>query len=85
MSSSQNDDIIKKILSEIDTSRKSGNLSESDIRKKIKDINRDEVTKKLNSMGLGNVAQMLSGMSDEDILNRISKNPSVLKKLNKLL
>jgi len=85
MSSSQGDDIIKKILSEMDAGKKSTNLTESDIRKKIKGVNREEVTKKLYSMGLGNVAKMMAGMTDEEIIKRISQNPAILKKLNKFL
>ena len=83
--SSQNDDIIKKIFNEFKPSQKGASLTENDIRKNLQTINRDEVIKKLNSMGLGNVAQMMSKMSDEDILKRISQNPGILKKLNKLL
>lgn len=85
MSSPQNDDIIKKILNEIDSEKKGASLTENDIRRKIKGVNKEEAAKKLNAMGLGNVAQMMSKMSDEEILNRISKNPAILKKLNKLL
>ena len=85
MSSSQNDDIIKKVLSELKPSQNGASLTENDIRNNLKSINRDEVTKKLNAMGLGNVAQMMAKMSDEDIIKRISQNPGILKKLNKLL
>ena len=81
----KNEDIIKNLLKGINPVEKKGNLSENDIRQKIKTINKNEVIKKLNSMGLGNAAKMLEKMSDEDILKELSKNPSILKKLNQFL
>lgn len=86
MNSSNEADIIKNLINSMDTSSapKSG-VTENDIRQKIKGIDKNPVIKKLNSMGLGKAAQMLSGMSDEDIIREVSKNPAILKKLNSFL
>ncbi len=79
-------DIIKNLINSMDASAANlSGITENDIRQKIKGIDKNEVIKKLNSMGLGKAAQMLRGMSDEDIIREISKNPSILKKLNSFL
>ena len=60
-------------------------ISREELEKQIKGIDKNLVIKKLNSMGLGKAAQMLGGMSDEDIIREVSKNPAILKKLNSFL
>ena len=86
MNSSNEADIIKNLINSMDTSSApKGGVTENDIRQKIKGIDKNLVIKKLNSMGLGKAAQMLGGMSDEDIIREVSKNPAILKKLNSFL
>lgn len=86
MNSSNEADIIKNLINSMDTSSApAGGVTENDLRQKIKGIDKKEVIKKLNSMGLGKAAQMLSGMTDEDIIREVSKNPAILKKLNSFL
>ncbi len=76
-------DIIKKLIDNMEASSTGfSHLGEEDIRRSIKSVDRSEVIRRLNSMGLGNVAQMIGNMSDEEIIRKISANPSILKKLN---
>ena len=51
---------------------------------KIGNIDLGEAALKMRQMGLGDAADKLSGMSNDDIINAISKNPQVLDKLKKL-
>lgn len=85
INSPKNEDIIKNLIKDIKQTDKICALSENDIKQKIKGIDKNQVIKKLNSMGLGNAAQMLQKMSDEDIIRELSKNPSILKRLNQFL
>ncbi len=78
--------IIKSLLQNIEKGSNSPNvINENDLRQKIKTIDKSAVISKMNQMGLGTVANKLRYMSDEDIMREVSKNPSVLKKLNSLL
>ncbi len=60
-------------------------LTKDDIRKKIEKVDRNEAMKKLRSMGLGSVADKLKNISDDELIGIISKNPSLLKKINGFL
>ncbi len=80
------EEIIKNLLKNMEAPVSNVSaLNENDIRRKISAVDKSEVIKKLNSMGLGKAAQMLSGMSDEDIIRKISSNPSILKKIDMFL
>ena len=86
MNSKNGEEIIKKLIKEMDAPISGVSaLNENDIRKKIKSVDRGEVIRKLNSMGLGKAAQMLNGMSDEEIIRKIAENPSILKKIDMFL
>lgn len=60
-------------------------LTKDDIRKKIEKVDRNAAMKKLKSMGLGSVAEKLKNVSDDELIGIISKNPSLLKKINGFL
>lgn len=80
------DKIIKTLLQNMDRGAGMPNaISANDIRQKIKTIDKSAVISKMNAMGLGAAANKLKYMSDEDIIREVSRNPSILKKLNSLL
>ncbi len=80
------DKIIKNLIQNMERDKGGhGIINETELRQKIKTIDKSAVISKMNSMGLGAVAARLKAMSDEDIIREVSKNPSILKKLNSLL
>ncbi|MBR5504810.1 MAG: hypothetical protein IKV73_00680 [Clostridia bacterium] len=80
------DDIIRKLIKENGGISTSGPvLGESDIRKRLGTIDRNAAMAKLRQMGLGNVADKLKSVSDDDLINMIVQNPSLLKKINSFL
>ena len=80
------DDIIRKLIKENGNIAASGPvLGEDDIRKRLGTIDRNAAMTKLRQMGLGSVADRLKGVSDDDLINMIVQNPSLLKKINSFL
>ena len=62
-----------------------GNLSMEDLQKNLGNIDKSQVEKKLRSMGLKDIADKLSRTSNEEILELVSKNPDILRKINQLM
>lgn len=60
------------------------NLNGQGIKDKISSVDLGVAAQKMREMGLGDAADKLSGMSNDDIINAISRNPQVLDKLKKL-
>jgi len=80
------DDIIRKFINDNGGISTSGPiLGENDIRNRLGTIDRNAAMEKLRQMGLGNIAEKLKSVSDDDLINMIVQNPSLLKKINSFL
>ena len=85
MNRSSNDIINNFIKNNSHLKEKVNSVTQEELKKSIKNVNRSEVSSKLRSMGLGNVADKLSAVSDEELIQLISKNPELVNKINSFL
>lgn len=77
------DEVIRRLINETGINMKlNDTLNETNIKNKLKNTDKNNAIEKLNSMGLGHIADKLKGMSDDELINIIKSNPSILKKLN---
>ena len=77
-------DALSKLKGSIDKVKEDNDTSNRTTGEKIGNIDLGEASRRMREMGLGDAADKLSGMSNDDIINAISKNPQVLDKLKKL-
>ncbi|MBQ4631700.1 MAG: hypothetical protein IJB70_12045 [Clostridia bacterium] len=86
MSIQNSSDILKKIIKDAkNNSAYPSSITEEEIRNKISSIDRNAAMKKLRSMGLGSIADKVSNISDAQLIDIVSKNPALLKRINELL
>ena len=62
-----------------------GKLSMEDLQRNLGNIDKSQVEKKLRSMGLKDIADKLNRTSNEEILDLVSKNPDIIRKINQLM
>ncbi len=60
-------------------------MDKGELKKRLSGIDKNAAAKKLRSMGLGIVADKMMSMSDAELIDIISKNPSLLRKINDYL
>lgn len=60
-------------------------MNKNELQKRLSGIDKNAAAKKLRSMGLGVVANKMLSMSDRELMDIISKNPSLLRKINDYL
>lgn len=77
---------IEKLARNITDSEKEAikNIDSQIIKERVGNIDLVTAARKMREMGLGDAADKLSGMSNEDLINVISKNPQVIDKLKKI-
>lgn len=86
MNYDNSEDIIRNLINENGGLAGKGQLSdEEDIRRRLGTIDRKAAMNKLRQLGLGSVADKLKGISDEELIDMITQNPSLLKKINSFL
>lgn len=86
MNYDKSEEILNNLIKEAsDSGIKMSAMNEADIRRNLGSIDRNAAMQKLRSMGLGAVADKLKTVSDDELIDMIAKNPSLLKKINSFL
>lgn len=66
-------------------SEKIKSMSENDLKNAIKGINKAEIATKLRAMGLASMSEKVMNISNAEIINAITQNPDILKKIKRFL
>ena len=86
MDMNKSSEILKDMINK--SGKKPGDLLSMDkgeLQKRLQGIDKNAAARKLRSMGLGPVADKMMSMSDKELIDIISKNPSLLRKINDYL
>lgn len=77
---------IEKISGNISESEKAAikNISSDNLKKRVADMDLKVVADAMRRMNLGEAAAKLENMTNDDIINQISKNPEIIDKMKKI-
>ena len=77
---------IEKLSKSISESEKNAidNITKSNIRDHLSKVDLSQAAKKMREMNLGDAASKLEQMTNDDIINLISKNPQVIDKMKSI-
>lgn len=77
---------IEKISGNISESEKAAikNISSDNLKKRVADMDLKVVADAMRRMNLDEAAAKLENMTNDDIINQISKNPEIIDKMKKI-
>ncbi len=59
-------------------------INNQNLKERISKVDLGAAAQKMRDLGLGDAAKKLDSMTNDDIINQISKNPEILDKLKNL-